>query len=244
MPQLSVITACYQHGRYLAECMASVQAQRADIEHVIIIDGATDNSETVAVLNADANTRVIVNKENVGLAASQNIGIEAALSPWVLKVDADDYIDKTYAVRILGAAADDPRRNVIFSPAHIFGATVDRVYRYKPFVAAEMIDHFMIPGPSAIRKDLWAAVGGYDETMRSGEDWDLYVRAQVAVGLTPHQLEDALWHYRQHNGVRASEHGMQRIDYLKTYWRGHTRETVAARSRTWGAWCAERKVAA
>jgi len=247
-PRLSVITACYQHGKFLSECIASVLGQTEEnIEHILIDDGSTDDSWSIMQCAEESNpgrVRIFTQLENCGLAASQNFGVDLAWSPWILKVDADDTISPTYVEEILAAAAEDPRRNVIFSPAHVFGAGHDSVYRYPAFDAARMIDTFMIPGPAAFRKELWAEVGGYDESMRSAEDWDLYVRAHLAVGLVPHQLPNARWHYRQHPGVRASAHGMQRLPNLRTYWRGHTRESVLARSRTWGAWCAERGVAA
>ncbi len=81
-------------------------------------------------------------------------------------------------------------------------------------------------------------MGGYDETMRSAEDWDLYIRAQLAVGLTPHQLPEPRWFYRMHSGPRASAEGIKRLGELQHYWKGHTKASVMNRSRTWGAWLA------
>lgn len=243
-PKLSVITACYQHGKYLRQSAESVLVQtEANIELIIVNDGSPDNTAEVMqeIAASDARVLTITNATNRGLAFSQNAGIEAASAPWVLKNDADDYIAPTYVEKILAAAAADPLRNIIYSPARLFGL-VDRVYRYKDFDAATMIDVFQIPGPSAFRKAMWEAVGGYDETMRSGEDWDLYVRAQQVVGLVPHQLSEPLWFYRQHGGVRASDHGIARLPHLRAYWREHRKENIG--SRTWGQWCAERGIAA
>ena len=243
-PRLSVITACYQHAHYLPECIASVRAQtEAAIEHVIIDDASPDGARGVAESAAarDPRVRVLVNAENRGLAYSQNRGIEAARADWVLKVDADDLVSPTYVEQILRVAAQKPAVNVIFSPAHLFGAR-EMIYRYPAFDPARMIDQLMIPGPAAFRREIWAAVGGYDETMRSAEDWDLYIRAQLVVGLRPHQLPYALWHYRQHGGVRASAHGMKRLPHLQRYWRGHRADNIG--TRTWGQWCQEQRIAA
>src|SRR5690348_11324450 len=45
-PRLTIVTACYNHAEYLPECIASVGRQTVyDIEHIIVIDGATDDSE-------------------------------------------------------------------------------------------------------------------------------------------------------------------------------------------------------
>lgn len=248
MPKLSVVTACYNHGTYLQESAESVLASTEwDIELIIVVDGATDDSMYVAqsLHTRDTRVRVIDNQQNRGLAFSQNVGISAARSPWVLKVDADDKIDARYIASILRAADADPRRNVIFAPAKHFGTRSDE-WVYPPFNPRKMIDEFLIPGPAAFKRELWEAVGGYDETMRSAEDWDLYIRAQLAVGLVPHQIREPglFWWYRVHNGPRASAEGLAKVKQLQEYWRGHTRETVLARSRSWGAWKAERMVAA
>lgn len=247
-PLLSVITACYNHAEYLGECIESVRSQtEQNIEHIIVNDGSTDNSADLMYRASWRDERVtwLNNGTNLGLAASQNIGIAAARAPWVLKVDADDRVDPRYVEEILKAASEDPRRNVIFAPAMHFGERND-AYIYPEFNPATMIDQFQIPGPAAFHRTLWEAVGGYDESMRSAEDWDLYIRAQLAVGLTPHQIRvpGLFWWYRVHGGPRASREGIARLPELQRYWRGHTRESVLARSRTWSQWCAERLVAA
>jgi glycosyltransferase involved in cell wall biosynthesis len=245
-PRLSIITACYNHARYLTECVGSVMRQTCrEIEQLVVIDGATDHSFLVAsaCAAADPRVRILLNPENRGLAFSQNRGISEARAPWVLKVDADDYIAPTYVEEILQAADADTRRNVIFSPCQHVGAQT-HVYRYEPFDPARMIDQLIIPGPAAFRRATWDAVGGYDETMRSAEDWDLYVRAQLVVGLVPHQLPTPRWYYRMHDGPRASARGMAQLPDLQAYWRGHTRESALGRTRNWGAWCAQRGIAA
>jgi glycosyltransferase involved in cell wall biosynthesis len=245
-PKLAVITSVFNHGQYLAECIASVAKQtEKDIEHVIVIDGATDDSSEIAERASMDDERVIVwhNHKNFGLAYSLNFGIDTTRAPWVLKVDADDKISPTYVEEILAAASEDERRNVIFSPCQHFGARTD-VYTYPAFDPRRMVDAFLIPGPAALRRDMWASVGGYDETLRFAEDWDLYIRAQLAVGLVSHQLSQPLWFYRQHSGQRASHEGMAHLSELQRYWKGHTRESVLAGSRNWGAWCAEQTVAA
>lgn len=243
MVRLSVVTACWNHAQYLPECMESVQRQTVPVEHIVVIDGATDNSLAVAHQNQAEGTHLITNDRNRGLAYSQNAGIRLAQGEWVLKVDADDYIAPSYVEEILAAADADPRRNVIFSPCQHVGAQT-HVYQYPPFDPARMIDYFMIPGPAAFRREVWDAVGGYDETMRSAEDWDLYIRAQLAVGLVPHQLAEPRWFYRMHSGPRASALGMAQVRDLKAYWRGHTRETARSGARSWGAWCKAKGLAA
>lgn len=247
-PRLAIVTTVYGHAHFLGECFASVAAQTSqDFAHIIVDDASPDGAWPIIERYARTHPNRIALKldANRGLAGAFNAGV--AMLPesveWILKCDADDTMHPEYIADILAAADEDLARNVIFSPCQFFGTRTD-VYRYPAFDAAKMRQEFYIPGPAAYKRALFDAVAGYDETMRSAEDWDLYIRAQLVVGLIPHQLAEPRWNYRQHAGPRASHEGIKRLRYLQAYWQGHTRETAIARSRTWGAWCAERELAA
>lgn len=248
--RLAIITTVYNHARFLPECLASVAAQTSPCLHVVVDDASPDESRELIVRYAreePRQRRAVLLNQNAGLAGAFHAGV-AACTPdieWFLKVDADDKVDPRYVAEILKAADADRRRNVIFAPAKHFGARSDEFY-YPPFKAEKMRRVFFIPGPAAYRRELWDAVGGYDVTMRSAEDWDFYIRAQEAVGLVPHQLRvpGLFWYYRVHSGPRASSHGMARLNQLWKYWDGHTRQSALARSRSWAAWCAQAGVAA
>ena len=239
MPRLSIVTSCFNHGRFLRESLSSSLGSTVrDIEVVFVDDGSTDDSFNIAreMQRTDQRLRVATHMTNQGHAAALNSAIRMTSAPWILKVYADDKISPSYVEHLLTYAQISPKANVIFSPCQHFGSRKE-VYRYPDFEPSRMIDSFMIPGPSAFRRSLWEAVGGFDATMRFAEDWDFWIRAQQAVGLNTVQLRDALWYYRIHDGPRVSAEGIKHIKYLQQYWRGHTKETVLARSRTWGAWC-------
>jgi glycosyltransferase involved in cell wall biosynthesis len=247
--RVGIVTTVYNHAKFLPECLESVAAQTDHrYFHVVVVDASPDNAAEIAEWYAsDAPMRraAVLLTENRGLAGAFHAGVNALPDDcdWILKVDADDKIDERYVAEILRAAAADPRRNVIFAPAKHFGARRDVFVYPEPYDPARMIDVFYIPGPAGYRRSLWDAVGGYDLTMRSAEDWDFYIRAERAVGLVPYQIRvDGLyWWYRMHDGHRASSEGMKLLPRLQQYWRGHTRETALARSRTWAAWLAEMK---
>lgn len=250
-PRLGIITTAFNHAEYLPGCIASVVDQTStDFVHVIVDDASPDGIGAIVDEWARTGERRIGVRlaTNRGLAGAFHAGVEL-LPPsveWILKVDADDKIDARYVAEILRAADADPARNVIFAPCQHFGTRSD-IFVYPPFDPRTMREVFQIPGPAAYRRTLWDAVGGYDVTMRSAEDWDFYIRAHEAVGLLPYQIRepnDLYWYYRMHSGQRASSEGIKRIRYLRAYWQGHTRETALAGSRSWGAWCAEREVAA
>lgn len=243
--RIGIITTVYNHRHFLPECLSSVVAQTdARYCHVVVDDASPDQPVDLIrayVAGDPERRRGVLLSTNAGLAGAFHAGVRALPDDcdWILKVDADDKIDSRYVAEILNAATLDPWRNVIFAPAKHFGARHD-VYVYpEPFDPARMIDTFYIPGPAGYRRSLWDAVGGYDVTMRSAEDWDFYIRAQLAVGLVPHQirLPDLFWWYRVHDGPRASSAGIAILPQLRVYWRGHTKDNVG--TRTWGQWIAE-----
>ena len=79
MPEVSVIIPCYNQGQYLHEAIDSVLGQTfSDLEIIVVDDGSSDPAtrEILDVLNRTA-TRLL-RRENGGLAAARNSGINAA----------------------------------------------------------------------------------------------------------------------------------------------------------------------
>lgn len=215
-PRIAVITACYGHAHFLGECIRSVQASTyRDYAHVIVDDASPDDTWEIAGEAARSDDRIfrIRQPRNLGLAAAQNAGITSLAADWYLKLDADDWIAPEYLAEILDAADRDPRLNVILSPAHVFGdRRGSRVFRYPDYDRRTMHKVLQIPGPAALRREVWEAVGGFDERLRLAEDWDFWVRAERTVGLRVHQLDKPRWHYRQHDGPRVSTAGIRHLD--------------------------------
>jgi glycosyltransferase involved in cell wall biosynthesis len=221
-PPIAVVTACRNYGRFLPECLESVRAQTwTDWVHVVVDDASDDHSRDLAWEAGQRDSRVepVPLRTHHGLAQCLNLAAAATRATWLLKLDADDTVEPTYLERIIAAAREDQHRNVIFSWCHEFGVLLDRVHRYPAFDPARMADVFMIPGPAAIRRDLWLAVGGLRD-LACAEDWDFYVRAQAAVGLVPHQIPAPLWNYRQHDAPgRRTHEGQHMLPTYQAEWR-------------------------
>ena len=97
MCKVSVIIPCYNQGRYLAETVASVQAQTFNDWEIVIVDDGSDDVETKHLLTRVEMPKVrIIYTENRGVAAARNTGINAAQGMYILPVDADDLIGKDY----------------------------------------------------------------------------------------------------------------------------------------------------
>ncbi len=95
MTDLSVIIPVYNVEKYLRKCLDSVVNQTfKDIEIICVNDGSTDNSLSILNEFAQKDSRIkIINKENEGVSAAWNSGLDIVSSKYVGFVDADDWIE-------------------------------------------------------------------------------------------------------------------------------------------------------
>lgn len=93
-PTVSVIIPCYNGAEYLAEAVDSVLAQTfTDLECLIVDDGSTDHTRQVGEKLAEKDPRVkYFYKDNAGVAAARNFGVERAQGNWIQFLDADDWL--------------------------------------------------------------------------------------------------------------------------------------------------------
>lgn len=91
-PRVSVVMSVYNGEAYLSEAIESVLDQTMeDFEFIIIDDGSSDGSLEIIKAYALKDKRIVlINRENRGLIASLNEGIEKARGSYIARMDADD----------------------------------------------------------------------------------------------------------------------------------------------------------
>ena len=97
MELISVIVPVYNVESYVAECIESIQNQTyMNLEIILVNDGSTDASGDICDKYAAYDERIqVIHKENAGVSAARNTGIEAANGDYIGFVDSDDYIAPT-----------------------------------------------------------------------------------------------------------------------------------------------------
>lgn len=105
MVKLSIIVPIYGVEQYLRKCVDSLLAQdipESEYEIILVNDGSPDACPVICdeyakhyTLNITHGTPTIkvVHRENGGLSAARNSGIEVAQGEYVMFVDSDDYIE-------------------------------------------------------------------------------------------------------------------------------------------------------
>ena len=96
--KVSIIIPCYNVERYVEKCINSICEQTyKELEIIPVNDGSKDNTLEILQTLAAKDTRInIVNKDNTGVSAARNSGLEAANGDYVVFVDGDDYLAPDY----------------------------------------------------------------------------------------------------------------------------------------------------
>ncbi|MCI8307277.1 MAG: glycosyltransferase [Lachnospiraceae bacterium] len=100
---VSVIIPVYNCEKYIERCLSSVTGQTyTNLEILVIIDGAVDNSFAICRSLACKDSRIrIIEKENEGPGIARNLGIRSALGEYITFVDADDSIEKCFIKKLM-----------------------------------------------------------------------------------------------------------------------------------------------
>lgn len=108
-PLVSVVIPVYNQELYLNFCLESVRKQTfADFEIICIDDGSTDHSLALLERLAAIDGRIrVIRQENSGAAATRNRGIREAKGKYIVFIDADDYVERTYLSESVGRMERD-----------------------------------------------------------------------------------------------------------------------------------------
>jgi glycosyltransferase involved in cell wall biosynthesis len=91
-PLVSVLIPCHNAAPWLAETLESALAQTwPNLEVILVDDGSTDDSLTVARRFTQSNLRIIA-QPNQGAAAARNRALEVAQGEVIQFLDADDLL--------------------------------------------------------------------------------------------------------------------------------------------------------
>ena len=119
--RVSVIVPIYNVKAYLKECLDSLERQTLNgIEVIMVNDGSTDGSELIAAEYSERNPNFrLLNRENGGLSAARNTGLESAQGKYVYFLDSDDFLADN-AMELLYSKAESEDLDQVRFSAYIF----------------------------------------------------------------------------------------------------------------------------
>jgi glycosyltransferase involved in cell wall biosynthesis len=192
---VSIVIACHNYGRFLGEAIESaLQQTYQPIEVVVVDDGSTDDSVQVARRYPVR----LLTQPNSGICITGNRGTAASNGKFVLRLDADDRLARTYVAETLGALRSHPEAAFAYTAVEYFGSETG-TYPIEDFNAQTLAERNYIHASALMRRAAFDAVGGYDLGMRASryEDWDLWLRFAER-GVRGVMVPRPLLQYRRH----------------------------------------------
>lgn len=93
MVKISAVLPAYNVEKYLGQCIESIINQNIECEIIIVNDGSTDNTLSVAESYKEKYPFIkVFSQENCGQSTARNKGIENATGEYLLLLDSDDYL--------------------------------------------------------------------------------------------------------------------------------------------------------
>jgi glycosyltransferase involved in cell wall biosynthesis len=194
----SIIITSHDYAEYIERCVRSCLSQDfppGEFEVILVDDASSDRTlEIVEKFKRFPNFRVIANPVNVGVAETANVGIRAALGQYVVRVDADDFVNRELLLFLTTYLAENH---------DAFGVSCDYVLvdedgekSTRRYAEEEPISCGVM-----YRKDLLTKAGLYDPRFRHLEEEEL--RHRLGQSYRVHHLRIPLYRYRMHGANKT-----------------------------------------
>lgn len=209
-PVVAIITRTKNRVLFLERAIQSVEKQTyQNYIHVILNDGGEPNGVDRLHKKYPNKRRIVLhNKQSVGIVKAMNQAIRAVDSAYIVSLDDDDY----WSENLLQLCVDTAQRNnsaVVTFLADIVEESIknnaiikENQYHYKYSSWSGEITLFkqicsghLATGIIMQRRSVYNELGGYDESLESGEDWDYGIRLLMKYDVDRVQSEDSLMFY-------------------------------------------------
>jgi len=199
-PLVTVYITNHNYGSFIKQAIDSVLEQTlTDFELIIIDDGSTDASKDIIEGYADYPAVRIVYQERRGLNATNNIALRLARGKYIMRLDADDYLDPNALIVLSNTIERDDRIGLVFPDYYLVdrdGHLLGMERRHDFSTDVSLYDQPAHGACTMIRKEYLENVGGYDEQFTCQDGYDLWIKFIDTYEVMNVNLP--LFYYRQH----------------------------------------------
>jgi glycosyltransferase involved in cell wall biosynthesis len=202
-PTISVVIPVYEGAKTIGDAIESVLAQEPPPLEVIVSDDGSTDALDRALAPYVENVKVVRHPHR-GVAAARNAGWSAASGDFILFSDADDLLldGKLAALGRLGR--ERPDLDLLCTDMYFErdGRRAGRFGEVNPFPIRDqrttVLERCFVVQP-AFRRSRLLEIGGFDETLPTGEDWDCVLRL-ILDGSSAGLWDEPLAVYRINSG--------------------------------------------
>ena len=212
---ISVVVTCYNHEKYIEQCLRSIFKQTyRNIELIILDDGSTDYSLEIIqeVLKESPFVTSFESHENIGVVRTRNKGLNLLNGDYFLFVDSDDFLDETY-VQELYECAINHQADIVY--CDLFNFEKNEVYlKAQEFELHSLLVSNYISNCSLINKAILK--GTYYDEKLSGkklEDYDFFLNLIINNGAKAVYQPNTKLNYRVFEKDSISKRNSVRYHY-------------------------------
>jgi glycosyltransferase involved in cell wall biosynthesis len=201
-PKITIIITAWNEERYIGRCIRSLLAQNISkgfYNILIVNDGSTDlTSYALKLFKEDVS--VIQNDINIGLPASLNKAINSVNTPYIVRVDGDDYVSQNFILFLYSFITENSYMDAVACDYNLIndeGGIISRRNCMDDPIACGIL----------FKTDQLNDIGLYDEDFLLHEERELRIRFLKKYSI--HRLELPLYRYRQHeNNITNNKEAM------------------------------------
>lgn len=212
-PLVSVIIPVFQAVKFVEFAVLSAIQFPVVGEIILVEDGGEDGSyELCGELEKKFEKIILIthqSRENLGAAASRNIGILKAKFPYIAFLDADDYFLPNRFLEFLNFIKDGIDFDGVYEPIQYFNGS-DKIYGISKPIPPNRLFHFLIRGTYGhfhtngiiVKKPLLIRSGLFVESLDLHEDSDLWMKLAFYGKLISGENFHPVSMVRRHEGNR------------------------------------------
>jgi glycosyltransferase involved in cell wall biosynthesis len=212
----SIVIPAYQAAPTIGAAVRSALEQTYRAHEIIVVDdGSTDG--LASVLEPFGSAVTLIRKDNGGVASARNAGVRAATGTFMATLDADDRYDPRRLEALAQLAEDRPELDLLTTDARFIvdGRPRGTFAQANPFAVSDQRTAIFwscfVGGWPAVRLERLRSIGGFDESLRMGEDWDCWLRL-ILTGSQAGLVDEPLYDYVVHPGGLSAD----RVEALRS----------------------------
>jgi CMP-N-acetylneuraminic acid synthetase len=199
-PLVTVYVTNHNYGHYIRQAMDSLFDQTfKNFEIILIDDGSTDDSREIIERHYSNSGINIIYQQNKGLNVTNNIALRVARGKYIMRLDADDFLDKNALLVMSNMLESDDDLGLVFPDYYVVdhvGTTLFLERRHAFDKDVTLMDQPAHGACTMIRREFLLAVGGYDENFRYQDGYELWIKFTAKYKVTNVNLP--LFYYRRH----------------------------------------------
>jgi GT2 family glycosyltransferase len=183
---VSVVIPAFEAARFLPRAIRSALGQTYPCREIIVVnDGSPDTTAAEDAISPFRQQIHYVWQANAGAGAARNAGLRLATGAFAAFLDADDYWAPTYLDEQVRFLQDHPECAAVYTDAWIVGDTPLAGRRFMDLspssgdvTVASLLSNgcTVITSALVVRLDVIRAANGFTESLRRGQDFDLWLR--------------------------------------------------------------------